>query len=81
MPAPQLLGKTVREVTEECMKLGLNPVLVGTGIATEQSPEPGSHDSPRQPDHRAICPRRLAVICGGPGESEVRAKAVIRGGE
>jgi hypothetical protein len=31
----------VREVTEQCMKLGLSPVLVGTGIAMEQSPEPG----------------------------------------
>ena len=42
VPAPQLLGKTVREVTEECLKIGLTPVLVGTGIATEQSPEPGA---------------------------------------
>jgi cell division protein FtsI (penicillin-binding protein 3) len=41
VPAPQLLGKTVREVTEECLKMGLTPVLVGTGIATGQSPEPG----------------------------------------
>ena len=38
---PQLAGKTVREATEQCLKLGLNPVLVGTGIAVEQSPEPG----------------------------------------
>jgi cell division protein FtsI (penicillin-binding protein 3) len=42
VPAPQLLGKTVRDVTQECMKMGLSPVLVGTGIATEQSPEPGA---------------------------------------
>ncbi len=42
IPAPQLLGKTVRDVTEECLKMGLTPVLVGTGIATEQSPEPGA---------------------------------------
>ena len=34
-------GKTVREAIEECMKLGLTPVLVGTGIAVEQSPDPG----------------------------------------
>lgn len=38
---PDLRGETVREVTERCMKLGLNPVLIGTGIAAEQSPEPG----------------------------------------
>ena len=42
IPVPHLQGKSVREVTEECMKLGLNPVLVGTGIASEQSPEPGA---------------------------------------
>jgi cell division protein FtsI/penicillin-binding protein 2 len=42
IPAPQLLGKTVREVTEECLKFGLTPVLVGTGIATEQSPDAGA---------------------------------------
>ena len=42
IPAPQLLGKTVRDVTQECMKLGLIPVLVGTGMATEQTPEAGA---------------------------------------
>jgi cell division protein FtsI (penicillin-binding protein 3) len=39
---PALEGKAVREVTEECTKLGLNPVLVGTGIAIEQSPGAGA---------------------------------------
>ena len=42
IPAPQLLGKTVRDVTEQCLRMGLTPVLVGTGIATEQSPEAGA---------------------------------------
>jgi cell division protein FtsI (penicillin-binding protein 3) len=42
IPAPQLVGKTVREVTEQCLKLGLTPILVGTGVATAQSPEPGA---------------------------------------
>ena len=42
IPAPQLLGRTVREVTQDCLKMGLTPVLVGTGVATEQSPEPGA---------------------------------------
>jgi cell division protein FtsI (penicillin-binding protein 3) len=42
IPAPQLLGKTVREVTEVCLRMGLAPVLVGTGTATQQSPEPGA---------------------------------------
>ena len=42
IPVPRLQGRTVREVTEQCMKLGLSPVLVGTGIAIEQSPDPGA---------------------------------------
>jgi cell division protein FtsI (penicillin-binding protein 3) len=42
IPVPQLLGKTVREATQQCMKMGLNPVLIGTGLATEQSPEAGT---------------------------------------
>ena len=42
IPAPQLRGKTVREVTEQCIRMGLNPVLVGSGIASDQSPEPGA---------------------------------------
>jgi len=42
IPVPQLQGRTVREVTEQCMKLGLSPVLVGTGVAVEQSPEPAA---------------------------------------
>jgi membrane peptidoglycan carboxypeptidase len=42
IPAPNLLGKTVRDATQACLKMGLIPVLVGTGVATEQSPEPGA---------------------------------------
>ena len=42
IPAPDLRGKTVRQVTEACLKLGLTPVLVGTGVASEQSPEAGA---------------------------------------
>ncbi len=41
IPVPELKGKTVRRVTEECLRLGLNPVLVGTGVALEQFPEAG----------------------------------------
>jgi PASTA domain len=42
MPVPGLAGKTVRQVMEICQQLGLNPVLIGSGIATEQVPEAGS---------------------------------------
>jgi len=38
---PALGGKTVREVSEICQRLGVNPVLVGTGIVLEQEPQPG----------------------------------------
>jgi len=39
---PSLAGKTVRQVTEICQKLGVNPVLVGTGVAQQQQPEAGA---------------------------------------
>jgi len=42
VPAPNFTGRSVREVAEACMQLGLNPMLIGTGIALEQSPEPGT---------------------------------------
>jgi membrane peptidoglycan carboxypeptidase len=42
IPMPTLTGKTIREVTEECLRLGLDPVLVGTGVATAQAPEAGA---------------------------------------
>jgi len=38
---PDFRGKTVREVTETCLQLGLNPALIGTSIAQDQSPAPG----------------------------------------
>jgi cell division protein FtsI (penicillin-binding protein 3) len=41
VPVPRFAGLSVRRVTEECFRLGLNPVLIGTGVALEQSPEPG----------------------------------------
>lgn len=39
---PVLRGRSVRDVTEECLLLGFTPVLVGTGVAVEQSPEAGT---------------------------------------
>jgi cell division protein FtsI (penicillin-binding protein 3) len=39
---PDLTGKTVREVTEICVQLGVNPVLVGAGTVQEQSPPRGA---------------------------------------
>lgn len=39
---PDFAGETMREVTETCLHLGLEPILVGSNLATEQFPEPGA---------------------------------------
>lgn len=38
---PDFSGKTMREVTEMCLHLGLDPVLVGSNLATQQTPQAG----------------------------------------
>lgn len=35
---PDFAGKTMREVTEACLRLGLDPILVGSGLAVNQRP-------------------------------------------
>jgi cell division protein FtsI/penicillin-binding protein 2 len=42
---PDFSGKTMRDVTDMCLRLGLDPVLVGTSLATEQTPAAGSQVS------------------------------------
>ena len=42
LPIPDFSGKTMREVTGTCLKLGLDPVLVGSGLATRQVPAAGT---------------------------------------
>src|SRR4029077_4742512 len=39
---PDFSAKTMREVTEMCLRLGLEPVLVGSSLATNQSPAAGA---------------------------------------
>jgi cell division protein FtsI (penicillin-binding protein 3) len=39
---PDFKGKTMREVADTCMRLGLNPVLVGSSLALQQMPAAGS---------------------------------------
>jgi len=39
---PDFSGKTMREVTEMCLKLGLEPVLVGSSLATNEAPAAGA---------------------------------------
>jgi cell division protein FtsI (penicillin-binding protein 3) len=35
-------GKTMREVTEACLRVGLDPILIGSGLATSQTPSAGA---------------------------------------
>jgi cell division protein FtsI (penicillin-binding protein 3) len=39
---PDFSGKTMREVTIMCLRLGLDPVLVGSNLATDQTPAEGA---------------------------------------
>jgi cell division protein FtsI (penicillin-binding protein 3) len=39
---PNLAGTTVRSVIEQCSELGLEPVVLGNGVALEQSPDAGT---------------------------------------
>jgi membrane peptidoglycan carboxypeptidase len=39
---PDFKGKTMREVADTCMRLGLHPVLVGSSLALQQLPAAGS---------------------------------------
>src|SRR5262245_38455032 len=40
---PDFYGKSLREVTEECLKAGLRFQSVGSGVAVQQMPPPGSY--------------------------------------
>ncbi len=39
---PDFTGETMREVTEGCMRLGLDPVLIGSRVALQQTPAAGA---------------------------------------
>jgi len=41
IPVPDFSGRTMREVTETCLKLGMDPFLVGSGVAVSQTPAAG----------------------------------------
>lgn len=42
LAAPNLVGQSVRSVIETCSRLGLDPALIGDGVAVEQFPRPGT---------------------------------------
>jgi len=39
---PDFHGKTMRDVTEICLRLGLDPILVGSGLAMDEAPVSGA---------------------------------------
>jgi cell division protein FtsI (penicillin-binding protein 3) len=39
---PDFSGKTMRDVTEMCIRLGLDPILVGSSLAANQTPAAGA---------------------------------------
>jgi cell division protein FtsI (penicillin-binding protein 3) len=39
---PDFRGKTMRDVTEMCLRLGIEPVLIGSGLAVDESPSDGA---------------------------------------
>jgi len=39
---PDFSGKTMRDVTDICLRLGLEPVLIGSSLATNQTPAAGA---------------------------------------
>jgi beta-lactam-binding protein with PASTA domain len=39
---PEFAGKTMRDVTTMCLRLGLDPVFVGSNLALEQTPVAGT---------------------------------------
>src|SRR5260221_3584097 len=66
---PDLRGKTMRDVTEVCLRLGLEPVLVGSGLAVDELPSDGAKV------------RRGAKITVRFGTPEEAAKAVKLSGK
>jgi cell division protein FtsI (penicillin-binding protein 3) len=62
---PDFSGKTMREVTATCLKLGLDPFLVGSGLAVNQAPRAGMQVRPGA---------KLTVQFGAPSPKIARPK-------
>ena len=65
---PDLTGKSVRQATEMCVEMGLNPVLAGSGTVQVQQPEAG-----------AVVRRGASVVLRF-GRGELMARAQARAG-
>lgn len=66
---PDFCGKTMREVTDIALRLGLDPVLVGSNLATEQSPAAGAKVRRRA---------KITVQFGTPLEKKSKPRPGIR---
>jgi cell division protein FtsI (penicillin-binding protein 3) len=66
---PDFSGKTMREVTDIALRLGLDPVLVGSNLATNQSPAAGT---------KVRRGARITVQFGTPLEKKSKTHARIR---
>jgi beta-lactam-binding protein with PASTA domain len=66
---PDFSGKTMRDVADIVLRLGLEPVLVGSNLATEQSPAAGA-----KVRHGA----KITVQFGTPLEKKSKTRPGIR---
>jgi hypothetical protein len=66
---PDFRGQTMRDVTEECLRLGLEPVLVGSGLAVEETPQGGE---------KVRRGAKIIVRFGTPEEAAKSAKPAAR---
>jgi cell division protein FtsI (penicillin-binding protein 3) len=66
---PDFSGKTMREVTDIALRLGLEPMLVGSNLATNQSPAPGA---------KVRRGAKITVQFGTPIEKKSKTHAGIR---
>ncbi|MFQ5816336.1 MAG: penicillin-binding protein [Terriglobia bacterium] len=65
---PNFLGKSLRAVVEEGARVGLEVVLVGSGVASQQFPPPGTR-LPRQSKVRVEFRRALSRSFGTPART------------
>jgi len=66
---PDFSGKTMREVTDVCLRLRLDPVLVGSGLALQQTPPAGA---------RLHHGSKVTVSFGAPAEQKTKPGAAAR---
>jgi len=62
-------GKTMREVTETCLRSGLEPVLIGSGLAVNQTPAAGA---------RVRRGAKITVQFGTPVQKIARTREKVR---